>query len=107
MTRCASEPCGILARNMMKPVWIAGAVGFFVGLFWCSFWLLVPVRDVQLHSRGVQFVAILAMVTCPPFLLQFTFLAPFLNAAFYGFVAVLWVGLRNRVRAGAGHRKMV
>ena len=73
---------------MPKTVWIAGAGGFFVGVLWFTFWILVPVRDVQ-------FVQILAMVTCPPFLLQFTFLAPFLNAALYAFVALLWVRLKN------------
>lgn len=82
------EPSGIITPHAKK-VWIAGAVGFLVGVFWLGFLLLVPVRDVQ-------FVPILAFVTCPPFPLQFTFLAPFLNAVLYAFVALLWVGLRKR-----------
>ena len=77
---------------MLKTVWIAGTVGFFVGVLWLSLWLLVPVRDVQLRPSPF---GTLAMVTCPPFFLQFTVLAPFLNAALYAFMALVWVKLRN------------
>ena len=85
----AEMVCGILTRNVPRTVWIAGAVGFFVGVFWLCVMLLIPVG-------GVQFVPIFSFVTCPPFLLQFTFLAPFLNAVLYAFLALLWVMLRNR-----------
>jgi hypothetical protein len=77
---------------MPKTVWIAGAVGFFVGVFWLGLWLLVPLGYVQL--RPDQFVS-LAMITCPPFLLQFTVLAPFLNAGLYSVVALLWIKVKN------------
>ena len=77
---------------MLKAVWIAGAVGFFVGVFWLGLWLLVPGGYVQL--RPDQFVS-LPMITCPPFLLQFTVLAPFLNAGLYAVVALVCVKGRN------------
>jgi uncharacterized membrane protein (Fun14 family) len=77
---------------MPKTVWIAGAVGFFVGVFWLGLWSLVPVGVIQL--RPDRFAS-LAMITCPPFLLQFTVLAPLLNAALYAVVALVWVKVNN------------
>jgi len=79
---------------MPKTVWIAATVGFLVPVFWIGFWLLNPFRDNPFF-RDNQFLQTLAMVSCPPFYLQFSVLAPFLNAVLYVLVALAWVKLRN------------
>jgi hypothetical protein len=73
---------------MPKTVWIAATVGFLVPVFWIGFWLLNPFRDNP-------FLQTLAMVSCPPFYLQFSVLAPFLNAVLYALLALAWLKLRN------------
>jgi hypothetical protein len=77
---------------MRKPVWIAGTIGLLVGVFWLAFWML-PIREVQLHPGRL---ATLATITCPPLYLQFTVLAPFLNAGLYAVVAVVWMKVKNQ-----------
>jgi hypothetical protein len=67
---------------------IAAGVGFVTPIVWM---IISWGFDLSGHASVIsgEWFSTLVDITCPPFFLQFTILAPFLNAALYAFAAYM------------------
>ena len=87
---------------MARVIAIAAAVGFVVPIAWI---IIVWGFDLSGHGSLIssEWFSTLSEFICPPFFLQFTVLAPFLNAALYAlaaYVVLLILDQREPKRTG-------